>query len=621
MKTKLTIPLLFFCFSLSVFSQSRGIRYEFPLSGNTTTSNTNIFTYLNHSFYPSYSTVFEIANENMIQHQPYVKIGNNHFSLLTKYNSNLCLIGTKRIPIPVSNNSSTTDPFPNASYTGASNNNGGFALITHSYPHILRNYDSQGNLIFSKTISTPFYDNNLTWCRNGVLDITRPKIVYSLENGNIFVLFATRNYNVPNIAGARDITINVVEVSPIGNLVNSFKLSIPFLPFYSDPINTPDPIRHVFDLYTKDLVGDVKYVKGGNGVSSDRLWIALGLEYSISAIEYGGYCQASYFDNNPNLSAVAVISPQGNQADINIMLPQPYNGFNTPSPKLQVIKKATSAIPAEIMMLSIENNSPVIYNFNNHISSIPSNRFEFPLTLSNVIPSTRIDLKSFQNNILFSYGEYFGTFNTNTLGINLRKQVLTNTSTIIGFVDFMQKETTNKLYINYNNYLFPSPSVRNPSSTIIKQPMSSFNSTCMSSFDGNYTATMTTPTFYPLVTQLSPLTGITLTKDLSYFEFVQNDLVRFYNACLTCTSFKSDDEIIGDLDKQKIILYPNPTNSYFELSGDVMIEKVEVYSLLGQLVKSYEKQEQYSVSDITKGTYIVKITSTEGVSNKTLIVE
>lgn len=75
------------------------------------------------------------------------------------------------------------------------------------------------------------------------------------------------------------------------------------------------------------------------------------------------------------------------------------------------------------------------------------------------------------------------------------------------------------------------------------------------------------------------------------------------------------------LNANAISLYPNPSNSYFELAGDVQIENVEVYSLQGQLVKSFKNESQYTISDLAKGMYIVKINATEGSLNKTLIVE
>lgn len=71
----------------------------------------------------------------------------------------------------------------------------------------------------------------------------------------------------------------------------------------------------------------------------------------------------------------------------------------------------------------------------------------------------------------------------------------------------------------------------------------------------------------------------------------------------------------------KISLYPNPSKSYFELASDITIEKVEVYSILGQLVKTFDSQNQYSTADLSKGTYVVKIKTSEGVSNKTLLME
>lgn len=75
------------------------------------------------------------------------------------------------------------------------------------------------------------------------------------------------------------------------------------------------------------------------------------------------------------------------------------------------------------------------------------------------------------------------------------------------------------------------------------------------------------------------------------------------------------------LNSYAISLFPNPSKNYFELSGDVSIEKVEIYSVQGQLVKSFEMQNQYTISDLAKGMYVVKINATEGTLNKTLIVE
>jgi 1,4-alpha-glucan branching enzyme len=62
--------------------------------------------------------------------------------------------------------------------------------------------------------------------------------------------------------------------------------------------------------------------------------------------------------------------------------------------------------------------------------------------------------------------------------------------------------------------------------------------------------------------------------------------------------------------KEKIQLYPNPSPNYFTLNAKV--SKVQIYSVLGQIVKSFDGNQtpdyQYKVSDLSKGIYFVKVT-------------
>lgn len=59
---------------------------------------------------------------------------------------------------------------------------------------------------------------------------------------------------------------------------------------------------------------------------------------------------------------------------------------------------------------------------------------------------------------------------------------------------------------------------------------------------------------------------------------------------------------------QEIYLYPNPSSTYFTLNANT--SKVEVYSITGQLVKSFNtnqtKEYQFTISDLNKGVYFVK---------------
>jgi 1,4-alpha-glucan branching enzyme len=53
---------------------------------------------------------------------------------------------------------------------------------------------------------------------------------------------------------------------------------------------------------------------------------------------------------------------------------------------------------------------------------------------------------------------------------------------------------------------------------------------------------------------------------------------------------------------------PNPANNYFTINKN--IQTLEIYSITGQLIKSFKNQfenYQYSISDLTKGIYLVKV--------------
>jgi glycosidase len=60
---------------------------------------------------------------------------------------------------------------------------------------------------------------------------------------------------------------------------------------------------------------------------------------------------------------------------------------------------------------------------------------------------------------------------------------------------------------------------------------------------------------------------------------------------------------------ESVVLFPNPSNNYFAINTNT--SKVQIFSLTGQLVKSFENQQngyQYNISDLNNGVYLVKIT-------------
>lgn len=69
----------------------------------------------------------------------------------------------------------------------------------------------------------------------------------------------------------------------------------------------------------------------------------------------------------------------------------------------------------------------------------------------------------------------------------------------------------------------------------------------------------------------------------------------------------------SELSKEKLVIYPNPTNDQFKIqsSNSFKLENVEIYSADGKLVKKIKaNQDHYSVRDFPKGTYIIVANTT-----------
>ena len=63
---------------------------------------------------------------------------------------------------------------------------------------------------------------------------------------------------------------------------------------------------------------------------------------------------------------------------------------------------------------------------------------------------------------------------------------------------------------------------------------------------------------------------------------------------------------------EQAILYPNPASDVFTLN--IAVAKAEIYSLTGQLVRTFGSNtafSSYDVSNLTSGMYLVKVTDSE----------
>ncbi len=137
-----------------------------------------------------------------------------------------------------------------------------------------------------------------------------------------------------------------------------------------------------------------------------------------------------------------------------------------------------------------------------------------------------------------------------------------------------------------------------------------------------------------LLPTTNPGTWISLDIPLASFNAIngssRNDLVQFvitsdlgtvfydnlylHKGTLGTSSFKDSNAK----------LFPNPANTNFTVQADAIIEKVEVYNLLGQEVISQtpnSKSVNVSISDLNVGVYVVKSTIDGAVSSARIIKE
>lgn len=97
-----------------------------------------------------------------------------------------------------------------------------------------------------------------------------------------------------------------------------------------------------------------------------------------------------------------------------------------------------------------------------------------------------------------------------------------------------------------------------------------------------------------------------------------NDDIYMANGTMTLSAPAS----IGDPLYFGIIVYPNPAKGSFSVSGNNNIQQISVYDLSGRLVKSFSgNYECMHVSDLTPGTYVLKIQAAEGTKFQKIVFE
>ncbi len=91
----------------------------------------------------------------------------------------------------------------------------------------------------------------------------------------------------------------------------------------------------------------------------------------------------------------------------------------------------------------------------------------------------------------------------------------------------------------------------------------------------------------------------------------------FYNVC----NLTAVDELENLA--SKFVLFPNPAREFFniQMAEEITLNQVELINLQGSLIKTYETQyERFDLNAVANGVYYLKLTTSEGIAVKKIMV-
>ncbi|GAA3651173.1 T9SS type A sorting domain-containing protein [Flavivirga jejuensis] len=119
-------------------------------------------------------------------------------------------------------------------------------------------------------------------------------------------------------------------------------------------------------------------------------------------------------------------------------------------------------------------------------------------------------------------------------------------------------------------------------------------------------------------TTVIPLSTTETDVTITVNEFLTNGAsvtrLRFYSVEVKGDSFLSTNDI--DTQVATISAYPNPVTNSFQLNSNKNIENVKLYNITGRLLKTFNTEENYDISDLATGVYLAQVKTQS--SSKTL---
>jgi hypothetical protein len=83
--------------------------------------------------------------------------------------------------------------------------------------------------------------------------------------------------------------------------------------------------------------------------------------------------------------------------------------------------------------------------------------------------------------------------------------------------------------------------------------------------------------------------------------------------CSLLSIAKNNNDLTG------LRIHPNPSKNYFSIESSITIEKIEMYDLMGKLIKTNFNTEKISIQELTNGLYILKMYSNGKVFNRKVL--
>lgn len=92
------------------------------------------------------------------------------------------------------------------------------------------------------------------------------------------------------------------------------------------------------------------------------------------------------------------------------------------------------------------------------------------------------------------------------------------------------------------------------------------------------------------------------------------DLANANNTAVGLYYFNTSPSSTDEPTAVRVKVYPNPSDGLFTIKGDKQINEVQIFSLTGQMVRSfrYNDGQWYNITDLPKGTYLVRLTDRGG---------